>query len=247
MTLNFTKMQGAGNDYIYIDALREESPVRNITNDELSKLAIRLSSRHFGVGADGLVLILPSSVANARMRIFNADGSEAEMCGNATRCIGLYLHRYHYPTAEELSLETRDGIKYIHIEDDGLITVYMGQEIGNPHAVNFVDQITDDMVLVDGPRIEHDPKYPNRTNVEFVQVLDRHSVRMRVWERGSGETLACGTGACAVAQEAIRQGLCESPISVHLPGGDLTIAIHEDGRIFMTGPAEIVFSGQIEI
>lgn len=238
LNMKFTKMQGAGNDYIYVDCVCETYEM------DWPAMSRRLSDRHFGVGADGLVLILPSEVADLRMRIFNADGSEAEMCGNAARCIGRYAVETGLVSKPDLTLETLGGIKTMHVAE--LVTVDMGTELGNPHAVFFVDEITDELVWVEGPRREVDPIYPNRSNIEFARVLSRHDVEMRVWERGSGETLACGTGACATAREAVRQGLCESPVTVHLRGGDLSIEITEDGHMLMSGPAEVVFQGTID-
>lgn len=255
-------MQGCGNDYIYSlspaltgtlspQGEREDSAWEDI---DWSAVARTLSDRHFGVGGDGLVLILPSEVADLRMRIFNADGSEAEMCGNASRCVGRLAVERGLVSQRQFTLETLAGIKKIEVRSsfEGetervFVQVDMGTELGNPHAVFFVENITDELVLGRGPEIECAPEYPNRTNVEFARVLDRHTVEMRVWERGSGETLACGTGACATAREAIRQGLCDSPVTVRLRGGELTIAVTPDEQMTMTGPAEFVFEGEIEL
>lgn len=236
----FIKMQGAGNDYIYMDLTKQTKELQS--PEELSR---RLSDRHFGIGGDGLVLILPSQKADLRMRIFNADGSEAEMCGNASRCIGRYAFTHGLVQGDSFTLETKGGIRTIYNGDE--ITVDLGTSLGNPHAVFFVDEITDEMVLVDGPRIECAPEYPHRTNVEFAVVRDRHHVRMRVWERGSGETLACGTGACATAMEAVRQNLCDYPVSVEMRGGTLTIRQDNNNHILMAGPAEIVFTGYVSV
>lgn len=256
MILNFTKMHGAGNDYIYFSPFA--NPGVDFDSIDWSSLSIRLSDRHFGIGGDGIVLILPSSTADFRMRIFNADGSEAEMCGNASRCIGRYVQTKHLTEKTDVTLETLCGIKYIHLAD--LISVRMGQakdvhpvlsgtfvDMGNPHAVFFVDEITDTLVLGEGPKLEVNPVFPHRANIEFARPIDTHNVQMRVWERGSGETLACGTGACATAVAAIANGLCTSPVTVHLVGGDLTIDVDTELNVTKTGPATVVFEGTIEI
>lgn len=245
MILHFTKMQGCGNDYIYIAAA--QNPAIDLEKLVWEQLSPTLSDRHFGIGSDGVVLILPSEEADYRMRIFNADGSEAEMCGNASRCIGRYVSTMGLSRATRISLQTGAGIKYLDLLPDGLVRVDMGTELGNPHEVNFVDEVTDALVLEHGPIHECDPRYPNRTNVEFAAVQDRHHIRLGVWERGSGMTLACGTGACATARAAVQQGLCDSPVIVMLPGGELSIEVSEDGHMYMTGPAEIVYSGTIRV
>lgn len=252
MKLKFTKMQGCGNDYIYCPFPPTPFPIKGQGEEiDWPEVARKLSDRHFGVGGDGLVLILPSEVADLRMRIFNADGSEAEMCGNASRCVGRLAIERGLVQRNPFTLETLAGIKTLAVStsEDGAVSVRvdMGRDLGNPHAVFFVDEITDELVLGRGPQIEVAPEYPNRTNVEFAHVEDRHTVRMRVWERGSGETLACGTGACATAREAIRQGLCDSPVTVRLRGGDLRIEMTADEQLFMTGPAEVVFEGEVEV
>jgi diaminopimelate epimerase len=274
MNIEFVKMQGAGNDYIYLDLLERTCRV------DWGDLAKRISSRHFGVGGDGLVLILGSSKADFRMRMFNADGSEAEMCGNAIRCVGKYLHDRGRLEKPVFTIETLSGVKTLEVAkkdragralqltvDMGL-PVLKGSEIplkvdaepvigvdvmgyrgtavnmGNPHIVFFVDEITDGQVLGDGPRIERHPLFPRRTNVEFVKVLSRKKIEMRVWERGTGETLACGTGACAAAVAAALNGLTGREVEVKLLGGALLVDWREtDGTVLMTGPAEEVFSG----
>jgi diaminopimelate epimerase len=292
MNIEFVKMQGAGNDYIYLDLLERAYRA------DWSDLAVKISSRHFGVGGDGLVLILGSAKADFRMRMFNADGSEAEMCGNAIRCVGKYLHdrgrlnrggtrragktsgRRKPSETRVFTIETLAGVKMLEVAKKDRagralqLTVDMGRPVlkgadipvkvdsepvvgidvmgykgtalsmGNPHIVFFVDEITDGQVLGDGPRIENHPLFPKRTNVEFVKVLSRQKIEMRVWERGSGETLACGTGACAAAVASALNGLTGRDVEVKLLGGTLRVEWREtDGAVRMTGPAEEVFSG----
>jgi diaminopimelate epimerase len=275
--MNFTKMQGLGNDYIYIDCFRT-------VIEQPAELAVKISDRHYGVGGDGLVLILPSSVADARMRMFNADGSEAEMCGNAIRCVAKYLYEQHIVRKDSFEIETLAGIKKIAVQteqslvrtvrvdmgapifDSQLIPVntnlaetvncpmttvnghsyhFTAVSMGNPHCVIFVQEITDAMVLADGPLIEKDVLFPRKTNVEFVKVESRGSLRMRVWERGSGETLACGTGSCASAVAAMVNGLTDRKVAVRLLGGDLEVEWDEtDNHVYMTGTAVEVFRGE---
>jgi diaminopimelate epimerase len=284
MNIDFVKMQGAGNDYIYLDLLERSYRV------DWSDLAKKISSRHFGVGGDGLVLILGSAKADFRMRMFNADGSEAEMCGNAIRCVGKYLHDRGRLSRGRLSrgrlqkrdftVETLAGVKTLGVAEKDRrgkavqLTVDMGAPVlkgseipikvnsdpvigvdvmgyrgtavsmGNPHIVLFVDEITDEQVLGEGPKIERHPLFPKRTNVEFVKVLSRKRIRMRVWERGSGETLSCGTGACAGAVAAVLNGLTGREVEVQLLGGSLRVEWDEkSGAVYMTGPAEEVFTG----
>ncbi|MBR1809946.1 MAG: diaminopimelate epimerase [Paludibacteraceae bacterium] len=260
--LLFTKMHGAGNDYIYIDCFRQ-----NINNP--SALSVRLSNRHTGIGSDGLVLIMPSERADLKMRMFNADGSEAEMCGNASRCIGKYAYEHGLVKKTDLTLETLAGIKHLQLHLTGNIvdhvtvnmgkahlcgkTEYKGEEIvcadvGNPHAIIFVNDTETYSVKSVGPLIEHLPCFPEKTNVEFAQVLNPGEINLRVWERGTGETLACGTGACATAFAAYMVKNTLPRLIIHLPGGDLNICINPDtGELLMTGPAEEVFSGIIQI
>ncbi|HOJ78772.1 MAG TPA: diaminopimelate epimerase [Bacillota bacterium] len=272
--MKFTKMHGLGNDYVYIDCFHE-------VVDNPQRLAVKMSDRHFGVGSDGLVLIEPSEVADAKMRMFNADGSEAEMCGNAIRCVGKYFYENHQRKTT-LKIETLAGIKELSLKvaDNQVIavTVNMGAPIlenaaipvavtgeqlinypievnnhcyqftavsmGNPHCVIFVPEITDAMVLGDGPLLEKHPLFPKRTNVEFVKLNDDASLTMRVWERGSGETLACGTGACAVTVAAILNNYIQDSATIHLQGGDLEISWQQPGQpVYMTGSATTVFSG----
>jgi len=278
-TLKFTKMQGLGNDYIYVNCMDScpENP---------SELAKRLSDRHFGIGSDGLILIMPSKVADFRMRMFNADGSEAEMCGNGSRCVGKFVYDHRLTDKKTITLETLAGIKVLEFTvNDGkvsLVRIDMGEPVltpadipvksskarfvsepvkikdrmfnvtcvsmGNPHAVSYVDNVESFPLEVYGPLMEVDELYPRRVNSEFVEVLDRKTLKMRVWERGAGETLACGTGACAVAVASILNGLCERSVTVRLLGGDLMIEWNEkDNHVYMTGPAVTVFDGEAEI
>lgn len=277
--MKFTKMHGAGNDYVYINCFAE-------TVEDPETLAVSISDRHFGVGGDGMVLIMPSSNADARMRMFNSDGSEAEMCGNAIRCVGKYLYDHQIVCRDNISIETKSGIKQLSLLiKEGTVyavTVDMGKPIleaaeipvlsqtsppvaqqltvngrtyeysavsmGNPHCVIFVPEITDEMVLVDGPAIEIHSAFPQKTNVEFVRVDSRKELTMRVWERGSGETWACGTGACATLVAAILNEKSDTMATIHLRGGDLAIAWNLGTRhVAMTGPAVQVFEGDFEI
>lgn len=266
MQLRFTKMEGLGNDYVYIDCLR-------YTPEDLPSLAIRVSDRHFGIGGDGLICICPSEKADVRMRMFNADGSEGEMCGNGVRCVGKFVYDKGLVKKNPLTVETLGGIKVLEltVENDQVsaVTVDMGKPVlspsveitvkgktytvnpvsmGNPHSVVYLPEIDRLDLPAIGPDFECHPMFPNRTNTEFVEVLDRTHLKMRVWERGSGETLACGTGACAVLAVSAALGLCERDAVVHLLGGDLHIRwSEEDGHIYMTGPATTVFEGEILI
>ena len=279
--LTFSKMHGIGNDYIYINCFQE-----TVTDPE--KLSIFMSNVRFGVGSDGLVLILPSEVADFRMRIFNADGSEAMMCGNATRCVGKYVYEHGMTDKTEVSLETNSGIKYLTLyvneatDKVDAVKVDMGKAIlkpaeipvaddgdrfiakpvvvdgvsydmtcvsmGNPHAVVFLPEIDSLDLEKMGPSFEHHPLFPNRVNTEFIRVIDDHTLQMRVWERGSGETFACGTGACAAAVASVLNGYCkrEQEILIHLRGGDLRIIYHNDESVTMIGPATFIFEGKME-
>lgn len=279
--LTFSKMHGIGNDYIYINCFQE-----TVTDPE--KLSIFMSNVRFGVGSDGLVLILPSEVADFRMRIFNADGSEAMMCGNATRCVGKYVYEHGMTDKTEVSLETNSGIKYltfyvneatnkvdavkvdmgkailkpaeIPVADDGerfiakpVVVDGVSYDMtcvsmGNPHAVVFLPEIDSLDLEKIGPSFEHHPLFPNRVNTEFIRVIDDHTLQMRVWERGSGETFACGTGACAAAVASVLNGYCkqEQEILIHLRGGDLRIIYHNDESVTMIGPATFIFEGKME-
>jgi diaminopimelate epimerase len=275
--MRFTKMHGAGNDYIYVDCFHEPAP-QNIT-----ATAIAASDRHTGIGGDGIVLICPSEVADARMRMFNADGSESEMCGNAIRCVAKFVYDRGIAKKPELKIETGRGVLTMQLTAGrngfiDLVRVNMGTPIleaariptllpgdppmnvplevagrtinvtcvsmGNPHCVTFVDEINDDWVLRIGPMIERHPMFPRRVNAEFIQVVSPSEFIMRVWERGSGETLACGTGACAAAVAGALTGRTNRKVTAHLRGGDLQLDWSADGDVFMTGPATEVFSGE---
>lgn len=275
--MQFTKMHGAGNDYIYVDCFAQKAP-RNPQD-----LAIQISHRRFGVGADGLILIEPSDVADARMRMFNADGSESEMCGNGVRCVAKYVYDHGICQQEQLAIEIGGGVRKLQLHVVGgkaeRITVDMGEpqiqpelvpttlatepvidlpvmfdgrelrvtcvSMGNPHCVIFVPEATDELVLGLGPKIENDPRFPRRTNVEFVEVLSRGEVKQRTWERGSGETWACGTGASAVCVAGVLTGRTERSILNHLVGGDLHLEWNAaNNHVMMTGGAVEVFSGQ---
>ena len=254
MNLPFIKMHGLGNDYIFIDCF-PKTTAEYIAKADLAALAHRVSDRHFGIGSDGLVLIMPSKDADAKMRIFNADGSEAEMCGNAIRCVGKYLYESGLCRNVQLQIETLAGIRFLSLQVSHgrveQVTVNMGRPViqpesiqvgmdpigytsvnmGNPHAVFFRDDL---------------PKLPVNTNIEFVRVRNRHEIDVRVIERGSGETLACGTGACAAAVASIYHGLTERTVTVHLPGGDLLILWKDKtSPVLMTGPATEVFCGEL--
>ncbi|MBQ1874309.1 MAG: diaminopimelate epimerase [Paludibacteraceae bacterium] len=265
MTLHFTKMHGLGNDYIYVDA-------REIPHQPWPELARRLSDRHTGIGGDGLVLITRSETEDFGMRIFNADGSEAQMCGNASRCIGKYVYEHGLTDRTHIHLETRSGVRNLSLTvEDGKVTSvtvdmglpeYMGRteipvggrqipidkvSMGNPHAICFFAQPDNMPVHTFGPQISTHPHFVEGTNVEFVCVRSRHELTMRVWERGSGETLACGTGACAAVVAAIQQGVCSRDVTVNLPGGQLHIRLTDYGHVEMTGPATEVFTGEMKI
>ena len=235
MDIPFIKMHGLGNDYVYIDCFPKDT-AKLIAKAELSVLAQRVSDRHFGIGSDGLVLIMPSKVADVRMRMFNADGSEAEMCGNAARCVAKYTYE-HGLCGNPMTLETLAGIKHITLQTQKnrvtSVTVEMGTSMGNPHKVIITEEPVAALSLygIEG------------TNVEWINVLNRREIAMRVWERGTGETMACGTGACAAVMAAIEQGLTDNEVTVHLRGGDLLVRRDQQGTIFMTGPATEVFRG----
>lgn len=280
--LPFTKMHGAGNDYIYINGFKEE-----ISNP--TELSIKMSDRHFGVGSDGIVLVLPSAQADLRMRMFNADGSEAEMCGNATRCVGKFAWDNGLCKKNIIHLETGAGIKiiHLHIEAGEVLegTVDMGEPVliperipvamtppvdskgdaciawplsvcgetasitavsmGNPHAVVFRKDVLGIDLPEIGPCFENHEAFPNRTNTEFVEVLSRTRIRMRVWERGTGETLACGTGACAAVVACVLNNYTEREVDVELPGGMLHVSWDPaSNHVFLSGPAVTVFEGE---
>lgn len=274
--LDFVKMQGLGNDFILIDCIQEN------TSGDYGELSRRLCDRHFGVGADGLVLILPSQTADIRMRIFNPDGSEPEMCGNAIRCFARYVYENNIINKTVIRVETLAGLIVPELVMDGgrvvSVRVDMGEprldrslipmegpsgrvineslsvagedfgvtcvSMGNPHCITFVQDVEGYPLTRIGPKIENHPVFPRKTNVEFVQILSRNEVRMRVWERGAGETLACGTGACATGVACVLNNLTGRKVTVHLSGGDLIIEWTGDNHVYMTGPAEYVFSGR---
>ena len=268
MKLPFIKMHGLGNDYVYIDCFQPETAAL-LAKADLAALARRVSDRHFGIGSDGLVLILPSNEADARMRIFNADGSEAQMCGNAVRCVGKYLYESGICSRPRLFVETLSGIRLLVLQvldgTVGSVTVNMGMpairsdvlmkgadpigftsvNMGNPHAVFFRETVMpDEELAVIGRRVGTHPHFPEGTNVEFARVRNNKELDVRVWERGSGVTLACGTGACAAAVSAIWHGWTERDVIVHLPGGDLEIRWETNTQsVYMTGPATEVFRG----
>ena len=275
--MKFTKMQGIGNDYVYVNCLQE-------TIENPSELAKKISDRHYGVGSDGLIMINPSDKADFEMEMYNADGSRGEMCGNGIRCVAKYVYDYGLTDKTSISVETLAVIKYLDLTvEDGkvvLVKVDMGKpmlrpeevpvvsekeevidepitvdgqeyrmtcvSMGNPHAVVFIDQDVKEFPLETvGVKFENHERFPKRVNTEFVNVLDRHTAQMRVWERGSGETLACGTGACAVAVACALNGLTEDEVTVKLLGGDLQIKWdREKNTVYMTGPAEVVFDGE---
>ena len=262
--MKFTKMQGLGNDYLYVYGEPENA----------AEWSVKLSERHFGAGSDGMIWISPSAVADFKMRIFNADGSEAKMCGNGIRCVGKYVRDKGYTDKTHLTVETRSGVKTLDLRlTDGKVTsaaVDMGTvtvtaekairvdgevvtctpvDVGNPHAVIFVDDAETAPLTALGPAIERHEAFPGGVNVEFVQLLGRNALRMRVWERGSGVTLACGTGACASAAAAVARGVCDpdTEIQVRLDGGTLRVTVGTDGRVRMEGPCEFVYGGDTEI
>lgn len=276
MLLKFTKMHGAGNDFVMLDGMHQ--------NVELSPEQLRLlADRHFGVGCDQILLVEKSGnkEADFRYRIFNADGGEVEQCGNGARCFLRFVHDQNLTSKREIVVETRSGLISPRLEQDGRVTVNMGAPIfeparipfqrgsgaiseplevadetldisalsmGNPHAVQLVSDIEHARVNELGPLIEHHPRFPQRVNAGFMQVMNRNNLRLRVYERGAGETLSCGTGACAAVVAGIRRGLLDSPVNVATRGGVLTIAWEGDGApVLMTGPAITVFSGEINL
>ena len=282
--MKFTKMQGLGNDYVYVNCLRET--IKNPA--EVSKF---VSDRHFGIGSDGLIMICPSKVADFEMQMYNADGSRGEMCGNGIRCVAKYVYDYGLTDKTHISVETLGGIKYLDLTvKDGkvaLVRVDMGEpeldpekipiimkgysdetdrvlnaqikvdgkeyhmtgvSMGNPHDVVYIDDVQGLDIEKIGPKFENHERFPQRINTEFARVIDRKTVEMRVWERGSGETLACGTGACAVAVASILNGYTEREVEIRLLGGNLQIEWNEeDNHVYMTGPATVVFDGEIEL
>lgn len=275
--MKFTKMHGCGNDYVYVNCMEKmlEDP------DKVSRF---VSDRHFGVGSDGLILICPSDQADFRMAMYNADGSEGEMCGNGIRCVAKYVYDYGLTDQTSISVETKGGIKYLDltvkegkvslvkvnmgspilkpslipirsdkeqfvdepVTVDGKVYRMTGVSMGNPHVVTFVDDTASLNLEKIGPSFENHELFPNRINTEFVQVLSRHEINMRVWERGSGETLACGTGTCASAVACVLNGKTDEHLTVHLLGGDLEIFYDRaNNTVWMTGPASVVFDGEL--
>lgn len=281
-------MHGCGNDYVYVNCFKEKFPE---CAAEREKMVQYLSDRHFGVGGDGVIFICPSEKADAQMRMFNADGSESEMCGNGVRCVAKYVYDHEIAKKDEIRIDTLAGIKVIRVMEwnaDGTaaaLRVDMGEPIldlpripttldcgvnallnvrkadgtekqfavtpvsmGNPHCVTFVDEITDEMVFQFGPLMENHAVFPARANIEFIQVISPKELKMRVWERGTGETFACGTGASAVCAAGVLTGNSERKVRIHLLGGDLDLEWDETtNHIFMTGPAVEVFSGTVNL
>lgn len=277
--MKFTKMQGIGNDYVYVNCFQE-------TVKNPSQVAQFVSDRHFGIGSDGLIMICPSEVADCKMVMYNADGTQSQMCGNGVRCVGKYIHDKGLTDKEIVTVETLGGIKVLelHLKDGTVdtITVDMGEpelvperipvktdaaifkeqpvevlgktylvtavSMGNPHGVTFVENITELDLEAIGPLFEHHPLFPERTNTEFIQVIDRNTLKMRVWERGSGETLACGTGACASLVASVLTGKTGREATLQLLGGNLHIRWDEaTNHVYMTGPAAFVFDGEIDL
>ncbi len=278
--LKFTKMHGTGNDYIYVDLFHQ-------TLDRPSELSVKISDRHFGIGSDGLICIAPSEIADCRMIMFNADGSEGAMCGNGIRCVAKYAYEHGLATKDQMSIETKSGVKHLKLTvEDGIVTyveVNMGQAIlkpceipvraegddfiartlqvdgksytatcvsmGNPHCVVFMDHIDELDLTKIGPSFEHHPWFPDQINTEFVEVIDRKTIKMRVWERGSGETVSCGTGTCAATVASVLNGYCDrgAEIEVRVRGGALYDTYLENGEVLMKGPATEVFQGEISI
>lgn len=277
--MKFTKMQGLGNDYVYVSTFTEKV-------ENAPEVARRVSNRNFGIGSDGLILINPSKVADFEMEMYNADGSRGKMCGNGIRCVAKYVYDYGLTDKTSISVETLGGIKYLDLSvENGKVTqvkVDMGSPVltakeipiiseeeqvidallevkgqeyrmtgvsmGNPHTVIFMDEIRGLDLEKIGPDFENHERFPDRINTEFAHVIDKNTVEMRVWERGSGETLACGTGACAVAVASILNGFTEDDVTVRLLGGDLKIQWDRtENKVYMTGPAEVVFDGEIAL
>lgn len=278
--MKFTKMHGLGNDYVYVNTFEQAEPADPV------KLAIVVSDRHFGIGSDGLILIGPSQNADARMRMFNADGSESEMCGNGVRCVAKYIHDHGIATKDRVTVETGRGVLSLDLQVEGgkakRVRVDMGPPIlnsseipttlqgdppvnapvvidgqtyavtavsmGNPHAIIYVADVASFPVEALGPVFENHPAFPRRVNVHFVEVIGPGEVKMRTWERGSGITLACGTGACSVCVAGVLTGRTGPKILAHLPGGDLELEwVGPDQPVFMTGPATEVYSGEWDV
>lgn len=279
--MKFTKMQGCGNDYVYVDGSKEK-----IALEDKPELVRRLSDRHFGIGGDGVIFIHPAKEADFEMEMYNMDGSRSEMCGNGIRCVAKFVYDKGLTDKTSLSIVSCGKIKYIDLTVENgkvsLVKVNMGAPVlkaaevpvvseneqvvdeaievggkeykmtcvsmGNPHAIVFMDNVANLQIEKIGPSFENHVRFPNRTNTEFIKVLDDRTVEMRVWERGTGETLACGTGACAAVVACVLNGLTEDEVTVKLLGGNLQIKWdREENLVYMTGPAEIVFEGEVEI
>ena len=279
--MRFTKMQGCGNDYVYVDGAKEIIPL-----EDKPQVVRRLSDRHFGIGGDGVIFINPAEEADFEMEMYNADGTRSEMCGNGIRCVAKFVYVKGLTDKTSLSIVSCGKIKYIDLTvEEGkvsLVKVNMGAPIlratevpvisqneqvidevivvegkeykitcvsmGNPHAIVFMDNVADLEIEKIGPYFENHERFPNRTNTEFIRIIDEHTVEMRVWERGTGETLACGTGACATVVACVLNGLTKEEVTVKLLGGDLQIKWdREENLVYMTGPAEIVFEGEVQI
>ena len=278
--MKFTKMHGIGNDYVYVNGFTEKV-------EHPGEVARFVSDRHFGIGSDGLILIMPSDMADGRMDMYNSDGSQGAMCGNGIRCVAKYMYDYGITDKTSISVETKSGIKYLDLTlKDGkvdTVKVNMGAPIlqpemipvaggdssmivnkpvsvggkdwlvtcvsmGNPHCITYIDDVQGLEIEKIGPKFENDPMFPDRVNTEFARVIDRHTVEMRVWERGAGETMACGTGACAVAVASILNGYTEDEVTIKLLGGDLKIFWDRQADlVYMTGPATTVFDGEIKL
>lgn len=280
MKIRFTKMQAYGNDYVYIDAIHQQLP-------DLPAMARFVSDRHFGVGSDGMILICPSETADFRMRVFNPDGSEAEMCGNASRSVGKYVYDHHLTDKTDVTLETLGGIKHLKLyaENGTVINIradigvpvmdparipvntplaeFVDQPVrvldrdfhvtalswGNPHMVTFVENVSDFDVAAFGNAFEHlTSLFPQKTNVTFAQLIDRSHLKMREWERGTGETIGCGTGCCTAVVAAVRLNMCDRKVTVSQIGGPLDVEWDEQtGHVLMTGPSHTVFESEIEV
>lgn len=283
--MKFTKMQGCGNDYVYVDGFKEHIAIK-----DKPELVRRLSDRHFGIGGDGVIFINPGKTADFEMEMYNADGTRSEMCGNGIRCVAKFVYDKEMTDKTSLSIESCGKVKYIELtiekkEDSkrgevSLVKVNMGAPVlraeqvpvlseneqvidenievagkeyrvtcvsmGNPHAIVFMEQVADLEIEKIGPLFENHVRFPNRTNTEFIRIIDRHTVEMRVWERGTGETLACGTGACATVVACVLNGLTDNEVTVKLLGGELLIRWdREENLVYMTGPAKIVFEGEV--
>lgn len=277
--MKFTKMEGCGNDYVYVNGFEEKI-------DNPNEVAIAVSDRHFGIGSDGLIIINPSKVADFKMCMYNADGSEGKMCGNGIRCVAKYVYDFNLTDKELITVETLSGIKTLKLNIENgkvkTVRVNMGAPIlecdkvsvkydeemminkpvkvdgktfnitcvsmGNPHAVTFINDTDNLEIEKIGPKFENHDIFPDKVNTEFIQIVDKNTVKMRVWERGSGETFACGTGACASVVASVLNGLTENKVTVKLLGGDLEIEYNQDeNTVYMTGPARVVFTGEYDI